>query len=319
MRIHANGIQLEVLDEGPRDGDPLLMIMGLGMQLIAWPDELVAELVARGFRVIRFDNRDIGLSQHFDALGVPSIARAGIRHLLRLPVRAPYTLADMAADALGVLDALGLHAAHVCGASMGGMIAQHLAAAHPERVKSLTLVMTTSGARHLPQPSPRIRGALLKRPGGRDFASIVAHAEWIWRLIGSPAYPPAPQRLRERVEATVRRNWHPAGTSRQLLAIVADSDRSKLINASRRRRWSSTARTTPWCRCMPRTTWWPRSHTPRPTSSPAWGTTCRWSCCRASPSASPPTPCARADPASAATIAACPRTLARPGACRSRP
>jgi pimeloyl-ACP methyl ester carboxylesterase len=121
--------------------------MGLGMQLTGWPDELVQMLVSRGFRVLRFDNRDIGLSQYFDHLGVPNLPWAGMRHALGLPVHAPYSLADMAGDALGVLDALGIAQAHVCGASMGGMIAQHLAAQHPQRVKSLTLMMTTSGAR----------------------------------------------------------------------------------------------------------------------------------------------------------------------------
>jgi pimeloyl-ACP methyl ester carboxylesterase len=113
---------------GPAGGEPVLLIMGLGMQLVAWPDELVQSLVARGFRVIRFDNRDIGLSQHFDHLGVPNLAWAGMRYALHLKLHPPYSLRDMAADAVGVLDALGIRRAHVCGASMGGMIAQHLAA-----------------------------------------------------------------------------------------------------------------------------------------------------------------------------------------------
>ncbi|HRD98909.1 MAG TPA: alpha/beta fold hydrolase, partial [Rubrivivax sp.] len=108
-------------------------------QLTGWPEEFVQMLVSRGFRVLRFDNRDIGLSQYFDHLGVPNLAWAGMRHALGLPVRAPYSLAEMAGDALGVLDAMGIAQAHVCGASMGGMIAQHLAAGYPQRVKSLTL------------------------------------------------------------------------------------------------------------------------------------------------------------------------------------
>jgi pimeloyl-ACP methyl ester carboxylesterase len=126
--VVANGIGIEVDDQGLPDGEPLLLIMGLGMQLTGWPDELVQVLVSRGFRVLRFDNRDIGLSQYFDHLGVPNLAWAGMRHALGLPVRAPYSLADMAGDAVGVLDALGIAQRHVCGASMGGMIAQHLAA-----------------------------------------------------------------------------------------------------------------------------------------------------------------------------------------------
>lgn len=146
MRIVANGIGIEVDDSGPPNGEPLLMIMGLGMQLIAWPDALVQRLAGEGFRVIRFDNRDAGLSDGFDALGVPSIGWAALRYGLRLNVASPYRLADMAEDARGLLDALGIERAHICGASMGGMVAQHLAAAHPGRVKSLTLMMTPTRA-----------------------------------------------------------------------------------------------------------------------------------------------------------------------------
>ena len=123
------------------------MITGKILKLIGWPEEMVQLLVSRGFRVVRMDNRDTGLSQGFDHLGVPRMMPVMLRHALHLPVPAPYGITDMAADALGVLDALGIARAHVCGASMGGMIAQHLAARHPGRVKSLTLMMTTSGAR----------------------------------------------------------------------------------------------------------------------------------------------------------------------------
>ena len=229
MKIQANGILIEVDVQGPPDGEPLLLVMGLGMQLVAWPDELVADLVARGFRVIRFDNRDIGLSQGFDAAGVPSLLRASLRCTLRLPVRAPYQLRDMANDAVGVLDALGIRSAHVCGASMGGMIAQHMAAAHPTRVKSLTLVMTSSGARHLPQPGMKTRRALMSRPRSNAVADVVAHLESVLHTIGSPAFRPDLQRQRTRLEAAVRRAWRPSGTVRQLVAIVADGDRSAML------------------------------------------------------------------------------------------
>jgi pimeloyl-ACP methyl ester carboxylesterase len=211
------------------DGEPLLLIMGLGMQLIGWPDELVQLLVSRGFRVVRMDNRDAGLSQGFDHLGVPSMARVMLRHVLHLPVPTPYGLADMAGDALGVLDALGIARAHVCGASLGGMIAQHLASSQPARVKTLTLMMTTSGARHLPQPALRVRRALLRRPDGSDPAAVVAHLQRLLTLIGSPSYPPDPERLRTRLQATVQRAWRPAGTARQLVAVIADGDRSPLL------------------------------------------------------------------------------------------
>jgi pimeloyl-ACP methyl ester carboxylesterase len=229
MRIVANGIAIEVDDQGLPGGQPLLLIMGLGMQLVAWPDELVQLLVSRGFRVIRMDNRDIGLSQHFDELGVPNVAMGAVRHTLGMAVASPYSIADMADDALGVLDALGLPQAHVCGASMGGMIAQHLAARHPQRVKSLTLMMTTSGARHLPQPGWRVRGALLSRPASNEPEAVVRHLEKLLQTIGSPGFPPDAERQRQRLLATVRRSWHPAGTVRQLLAVAADGDRSALL------------------------------------------------------------------------------------------
>jgi pimeloyl-ACP methyl ester carboxylesterase len=229
MQIASNGIHIEVDDQGPANAEPLLLIMGLGMQLIGWPEELVQLLVSRGFRVIRIDNRDAGLSKSFDHLGVPNLGLAALRHLVHLPVRSPYGVADMAADALGVLDALGLQRAHVCGASMGGMIAQHLAAKHPHRVKSLTLMMTTTGARRLPQASWAVQKVLLSRPDGSNPDAVVAHLEKVLRLIGSPAFPAEPQRLRQRLQASVTRAWRPTGTARQLAAIVADGDRSALV------------------------------------------------------------------------------------------
>jgi pimeloyl-ACP methyl ester carboxylesterase len=229
MKISANGLSIEVDDQGPPHGQPLLLIMGLGMQLLAWPDELVQQLLARGFRVIRFDNRDIGLSQHFDTEGVPSLPLAAVRYALHLKLKVPYGLQDMAADALGVLDALGIAQAHVCGASMGGMIAQHLAAGHPGRVRSLTLMMTSAGARSLPQPSLSVRQALVRRPAGHDAASLVAHFQRLYAVIGSPDYPSDPERLRQRLLATVQRSWHPAGTARQLLAVMADGDRTPML------------------------------------------------------------------------------------------
>ena len=229
MKISANGLSLEVDDQGPPDGEPLLLIMGLGMQLLGWPEELVRMLVAKGFRVIRMDNRDAGLSDGFDAAGTPNVAVAAIKYALHLPVRSSYGIADMAEDARGVLDALGIAKAHVCGASMGGMIAQHLAARHPERVASLTLMMTTSGSRKLPQAKARVRRALLSRPAGNDPASVVAHLERLLRVIGSPAYPPDPTALRLRLEQMVARAWRPAGTVRQLVAVVADGDRTPML------------------------------------------------------------------------------------------
>jgi pimeloyl-ACP methyl ester carboxylesterase len=203
--------------------------MGLGMQLIAWPDELVELLLAQGFRVVRFDNRDAGLSDGFDHAGVPSIPLNALRHLLRLPVRSPYALKDMAADAVGVLDALGIARAHVVGASLGGMISQHLAASWPERAASLTLIMTTSGSRRLPGPTLRARRALMSQPANREHETLVAHSIGVFTVIGSPAYRPAPAELRARVVATITRASRPHGSARQLLAIAADGDRTSLL------------------------------------------------------------------------------------------
>lgn len=227
MKLRANGIALEVDVRGAAEAEPLLMIMGLGMQLIAWPDQLVDLLVARGFRVIRFDNRDAGLSQGFDERGVPSLVWAMLRHRLGLPIRnAPYSIDDMAADAAGVLEALEVQHAHVCGASMGGMVAQTLAAWHPWRVKSLTLMMTSSGARGLPLPSRDVQRALLQRPDGRGVDAVVRHLQHFFHVVGSPAYRPDPGEFRQRLETAVRRAYRPAGTARQLIAIAAHGDRT---------------------------------------------------------------------------------------------
>jgi len=229
MQIVANGIGIEVDDQGPANAEPLLLIMGLGMQLIGWPDDFVQLLVSRGFRVIRMDNRDAGLSQSFDHHGMPGLAIGALRHALHLPVTAPYGLHDMAADAVGVLDALNVQQAHVCGASLGGMVSQHVAARHPQRVKSLTLMMTTSGSRKLPQPNWRVQKALLSRPDGKDPDAVVAHLQKLLALIGSPAYPAEPEALRRRLLASVKRSYRPAGTARQLMAVAADGDRSAML------------------------------------------------------------------------------------------
>ncbi len=230
MQISANGIQLEVEDHGPVTGEPLLLIMGLGMQLVAWHTEFVASLVARGFRVIRFDNRDIGLSQRFDQLGVPNLALDSLRYAVGMKVSAPYTVADMADDAAGLLDALGIASAHICGASMGGMIAQQLAIRHPDRVKSLALIMTSSGSRRLPGPTLKVRSAMISRPQDpNDVDSVVAHYVKLYRLIGSPGFPADEADLKQRLGHSVRRSYRPQGTARQMVAIAADGNRSKLL------------------------------------------------------------------------------------------
>lgn len=235
MQIQAGATTLEVEVHGPQHGEPLLLIMGLGMQLIAWREGLVEQLVARGFRVIRFDNRDAGLSQRFDQLGTPNVLWQGMKHMLRLPVSAPYALRDMAADSVALLDALGIARAHVCGASMGGMIAQHLAAAHADRVKSLTLMMTTSGARHLPGPTAAARAALLGRPEAATPEAVLAHYMKLFRVIGSPGYPAPEAELRATLQRSIERGGlrSAPGVARQLTAIAADGDRTPLLGRIR--------------------------------------------------------------------------------------
>lgn len=230
MQISANGISLEVEDHGPPSGEPLLLIMGLGMQLLGWHEDFVATLVQRGFRVVRFDNRDIGLSTSLDSAGRPNLAIGALRFALGLRVRSAYTLADMATDSVGVLDGLGIARAHVCGASMGGMIAQRMADRAPDRVKSLTLMTTSSGSRKLPGPSLKVRGALIaRRADPKSVESIVEHYVKMDGLTGSPAYPASKAYLREFFTTSVKRSHRPAGTARQLVAVAGDGDRTKIL------------------------------------------------------------------------------------------
>lgn len=233
MRILSNGIGIEVDVQGRAEGIPLVLVMGLAMQLIGWPEELVALLVDRGFRVIRFDNRDSGLSDGFEDLGTPDIKAVVLRRLLRLPIAAPYSLSDMATDTVGILDALGIRSAHFCGASMGGMIVQHVAAHHADRVRTVTLMMSSSGARHLPGPSFRVlREMYFSRRAGNP-REVIERRLRLKRLIGSPAYPTDPARARARLEASSSRAWRPGGAARQTTAILADGDRTPLLAAIR--------------------------------------------------------------------------------------
>ncbi|VTU35733.1 Putative non-heme bromoperoxidase BpoC [Variovorax sp. PBL-H6] len=229
MKLTANGLQIEVEDSGGEGRPVVLLIMGLGMQLIAWPDEFVRALVDAGFRVVRHDNRDIGLSQGFDHAATGNLLWQSVRHRIGLPVRSVYSLQDMAEDALGVLDALGIRRAHVLGASMGGMIAQRLAVTAPQRTTSLVSIMSSSGARNLPGPRPDVAAALMRRPASRTEAALVAHSLGVVRLIASPAYPEDERTLTERISRGLRRAYRPAGIVRQMLAIGADSGRDALL------------------------------------------------------------------------------------------
>jgi pimeloyl-ACP methyl ester carboxylesterase len=234
MKIRANNIDIEVQDSAERDPahatrPAVLLVMGLGMQLTAWPPEMVAALEAAGFRVVCFDNRDVGLSTALDVLGKPNLLWASLKYKLGMVPAAPYTLEDMASDALGVLDGLQIQQAHVVGVSMGGMIAQRMALAAPQRVLSLTSIMSSSGARGLPQAEPRVMQVLLSRPSGTSTDAVVAHSVRLFQAIGSPAYPTPEADLRARVLAGVQRSLRPAGTLRQMMAIVADFGRAALL------------------------------------------------------------------------------------------
>ena len=237
MKIRANNIDIEVHDTGP--GAPgevrpaVLLIMGLGMQLVAWPQALVQALIDAGYRVVLHDNRDVGLSHRFDALGKPNLVWQGIKYKFGLRPRSPYSLSDMAADSVGVLDALGIADAHVVGASMGGMIAQRVALMIPERTLSLTSIMSTSGARGLPPPRPEVLRALLKRPSDHRPVSLVAHYVKLFKVIGSPGFITPESELSERILRGVERGFYPVGTMRQMLAIMADVTRAAQLNQLR--------------------------------------------------------------------------------------
>ena len=229
----ANGIRITYEDKGPRDAPVILLVMGLGGQLTLWPDEFVDALNERGFRTIRYDNRDVGLSTRFDAAGVPNIKWMVVKSVLGLPVRSAYTLADMAADGMALLDHLAVERAHIVGVSMGGMISQHIAARYPDRVLSLTSVMSTTGNRRLPRSDKEAMRVLTSRPMGGAPEDMIAFSVRAARVIGSPAYPADEDRLQRRVRADFERGWYPQGVARQMAAIVADGDRRAMLKSIR--------------------------------------------------------------------------------------
>ncbi len=232
MQIIANGINIEVEDTGPgltasgQERPVVVLIMGLAMQLVAWPLPLVEALVDAGYRVIRFDNRDIGLSRHFDALGTSNLVWAGLKMRLGVAVKSSYSLRDMALDTMGVLDALNIQKAHIVGVSMGGMIAQRVALAAPARVLSLTSIMSTSGARGLPPAKAQVMRAILSRPASMSEQGIGDFYVKLLKVIGSPAFPVSEAEVRSRANLAFKRSYHPQGINRQMMAIVADTTRA---------------------------------------------------------------------------------------------
>jgi len=201
---------------------PLLLVMGLATQMLGWDERFCGQLADRGFHVIRFDNRDIGLSTHLTDAGVPDVA--ALLTGSRTAAAPPYTLLDMARDTEGLLDALGLESAHVVGASMGGMIAQQLAIGHPHRVRSLTSIMSTP-SREVGQARPEAMAVLFLRPP-TDEHQAAERALQVYRVIGSPGYPLDEPRLADVARRAFARGHDPAGVARQLSAIAVSPDRT---------------------------------------------------------------------------------------------
>lgn len=217
-------------------GDPqqpaLVLIMGMGAQMIGWDDAFCEQLARRGFHVVRFDNRDSGRSTRFEHAGTPDVASAMMRAWLRLPVHAPYLLRDMAHDVVGLLDALGIDRAHVVGASMGGAIGQLLALHHGERVLSLTSIMSTTGDRDLPPPEPWAMNALFK-PTPLELGAYTDHYLNTWRTLRGGSFPDEDERDRARAVRNHQRGLNPAGGARQLAAILASGSRREALRAVR--------------------------------------------------------------------------------------
>lgn len=223
--VTTNGVSLAYEESGPTEGVPMLLIMGLAAQLTFWPDSMIDGLARAGFRVIRFDNRDIGLSHKFDEAGLPDLAAIAAGG-----ARAPYLLSDMATDTVGLLDALDIGRAHVVGMSMGGAIGQIVAADHPARCRSLTLIMASTHAPDLPPGTPEARAALMAQPEDpSDREQVIRLGMRVRRAIGSPAYPLAEADAYAFYARQIDRNYHPDGIVRQAAATMASGHRRDLV------------------------------------------------------------------------------------------
>jgi len=232
--VKANDIEICYQSLGDEDAPVILLIMGLGMQLVAWPDEFCRRLVEQGFRVIRFDNRDTGRSTHILWRQRPRLLLAIARGLLRLPVPAPYLLADMADDAAGLLDALQVPRAHIVGVSLGGMVGQCLAARHPQHVLSLCSIMSATGNWRSSLGKPAALRQLLSRPAKPDcLRSRADRLLRVFSVIGSPGFPSDAVDPRRPVQRGLRRAYHPRGQVQQLLAVIAAGDRRRELAAIR--------------------------------------------------------------------------------------
>lgn len=228
-QAEANGLSIEYETFGDRANPALLLIMGVGCQLIMWPEDLCQGLADKGFFVIRYDNRDIGLTTKMDDAGAPDIMAALTAQLSGEPVKAPYSLDDMADDAAALLKTLGIDRAHIVGASMGGMIAQLVAIRHPEVTKSLTSIMSTTGNPDLPAAKDEAMGALLTPPADTSRESLIAQGVTMWKVIGSPKYPAAEEELTTLAARNVDRSICPEGFGRQVLAILSAPARNEAL------------------------------------------------------------------------------------------
>jgi pimeloyl-ACP methyl ester carboxylesterase len=221
----ANGIELCYQEMGKPDGEPLVLVMGLATQMIAWQEGLCRLLADRGFRVIRFDNRDIGRSTKISEAGVPS----RIDLVLGRGATAPYRLRDMAKDTVGLLDHLEIDTAHVVGASMGGMVVQQMAIDHPLRLRSMVSIMSTTGNRRSGQPALKTYGVLLGNPP-KTRDQVISRAVKTFKVIGSPGFPFEEDMVREMAARSYDRGHSAAGVMRQLHAIIASGDRTEALH-----------------------------------------------------------------------------------------
>ncbi len=228
MQIKANGIMLEYDERGPKDGVPILLIMGFGSQMTSWGEEFPQGLADAGLRVIRFDNRDVGLSQKWHGV-IPDGKAAQAAMAAGKKPDVPYTLSDMAADAAGLLDALNIRSAHILGASMGGMIAQLVALDHPGKTRSLISVFSTTSDPSLPPSTPEAMAALMAKPASTDRAAVVAHSVKGRRAYASTAYPFDEQRFAALAGAGYDRSYYPEGTLRHWSAIMSTPPRTERL------------------------------------------------------------------------------------------
>lgn len=226
--VTANGVRLAYEQFG-RDSDPaIILVMGLGTQLLGWPVAMCEALAEKGFRVIRYDNRDVGLSEKMENAHLPQPVSLMVRARLNLPMRVPYTLDDMAKDLIGLLDALGIDRAHVVGASMGGMISQIAVAKYGNRFLSLTSIMSSSGDPKLPGAGRDIVSTMVKRSLGIEKPTLENTMAY-WRKIGSPGYQPSDEVLKQKILDSYERSFHPEGYSRHLAAVIANGSRTRLL------------------------------------------------------------------------------------------